>query len=553
MPTRDIQNGRPYPPISSGIAKAPGRLAILLLSAAGLLAQPPGPFRPGGNVPAGLPPTVPSKGPAWVYPAVAFIDSAGYIDGLVGINGTDCIHIDGTSGPCAGASSVPVFSWAEVPSGTLNGVNAVFTLLSIPNPAASLELFRNGILQKASGVDYTLSGLTVTFVAGAIPQAGDLLLATYQSGYAGGTPATCAANTVVAGPTSGAPALPTCRALVAGDIPGGGGGGVWGSITGTLSSQTDLNTALNAKEATANKDAASGYAGLTAGGLLKIAEAPTWNQNTTGTASNVTGVVAEANGGSGANNTPGAAGHVLRSNGAHYVDSAIQAGDVPTLNQSTTGNAATATNLAGGSVGQIPYQSAPSTTALLAGNTAATDQVLVSHGTGAAAQAPTLANAPALSAANMTSFPTLNQSTSGNAATATALASTPTLCGTGNAPTGVLANGNATGCAALGGTSFTYTSVTFSATPTFTFGGGTNTFKLTLTGNVTSSTVASSSAGQPATWVICQDGTGGRTFAWPANFFGAMTIGSTLSKCNTQAFTTDGANFYASSAGVINQ
>lgn len=48
-------------------------------------------------------------------------------------------------------------------------------------------------------------------------------------------------------------------------------------------------------------------------------------------------------------------------------------------------------------------------------------------------------------------FPTLNQSTSGNAATATALASAPTLCSTGQAPTGVLASGNATGCAAIGG------------------------------------------------------------------------------------------------------
>lgn len=71
---------------------------------------------------------------------------------------------------------------------------------------------------------------------------------------------------------------------------------------------------------------------------------PTFNQNTTGTASNVTGVVSEANGGTGVNNTVGAAGHVLRSNNTHYVDSAIQAGDVPTLNQNTTG---TASNLSG--------------------------------------------------------------------------------------------------------------------------------------------------------------------------------------------------------------
>lgn len=45
---------------------------------------------------------------------------------------------------------------------------------------------------------------------------------------------------------------------------------------------------------------------------------------------------------------------------------------------------------------------------------------------------------------------TLNQNTTGNAATATALAALPTLCSTGQAPTGVLANGNATGCAAIG-------------------------------------------------------------------------------------------------------
>ena len=46
--------------------------------------------------------------------------------------------------------------------------------------------------------------------------------------------------------------------------------------------------------------------------------------------------------------------------------------------------------------------------------------------------------------------PTLNQNTTGNAATATALAATPTLCPTGQAPTGIVASGNATGCAAVG-------------------------------------------------------------------------------------------------------
>lgn len=58
-----------------------------------------------------------------------------------------------------------------------------------------------------------------------------------------------AANRVYAGPSSGSAATPTFRALVAADIPAGVGGGAWGSITGTLSSQTDLQTALDAKAA----------------------------------------------------------------------------------------------------------------------------------------------------------------------------------------------------------------------------------------------------------------------------------------------------------------
>jgi hypothetical protein len=102
-------------------------------------------------------------------------------------------------------------------------------------------------------------------------------------------------------------------------------------------------------------------------------------------------------------------------------------------------------------------------------------------------------------------------------------------------------------------TLYTYNSVSFSATPAFTYGSGaTTTSKITLTGNVTSSTISGGSAGQLATFVICQDATGSRTFAWPSNFFGNMTIGATASKCNAQTFTFDGTNYYATSTGVTN-
>lgn len=52
--------------------------------------------------------------------------------------------------------------------------------------------------------------------------------------------------------------------------------------------------------------------------------------------------------------------------------------------------AATATNLAGGTIGVLPYQSAANTTVLLAANITTTPQFLTSTGTGAAGLAPTL-------------------------------------------------------------------------------------------------------------------------------------------------------------------
>ena len=109
---------------------------------------------------------------------------------------------------------------------------------------------------------------------------------------------------------------------------------------------------------------------------------------------------------------------------------AIAAGDVPTLNQSTTGNAATstssttATNIAGGLAGSIPYQTGANTTALLATGSG----VLVGGTT------PAWSTTPTLTGTNFTgvpysalsgTVPTWNQSTTGNAATST-LATTAT-------------------------------------------------------------------------------------------------------------------------------
>lgn len=74
-------------------------------------------------------------------------------------------------------------------------------------------------------------------------------------------------------------------------------------------------------------------------------------------------------------------GSYLRGNGADVVMSTIQAGDVPTLNQNTSGNATTATtatNIAGGVASQLPYQTGVGTTGFIANGTSG--QLLQSNG-----------------------------------------------------------------------------------------------------------------------------------------------------------------------------
>jgi len=72
------------------------------------------------------------------------------------------------------------FSDAEVPTGTINGVNAAFVFAHTPTPAGSLAFYKNGQQMIAGGVDYTLATATATFVAGSIPQTGDAVIGFYR-------------------------------------------------------------------------------------------------------------------------------------------------------------------------------------------------------------------------------------------------------------------------------------------------------------------------------------------------------------------------------------
>jgi len=115
------------------------------------------------------------KGPGFSNSRTAVISDTGQLEGALG-SATDCVRVDGSSSPC---SAVLIFVDHEVPGGLVDGSNTVFSLANAPSPAASLHLFRNGILQKL-GFDFTLNGSTVTFVSLAVPSQGDTILASYR-------------------------------------------------------------------------------------------------------------------------------------------------------------------------------------------------------------------------------------------------------------------------------------------------------------------------------------------------------------------------------------
>src|SRR6266403_3399991 len=76
----------------------------------------------------------------------------------------------------SGALTGSQFADAEVPSGAINGANGTFLLARVPNPAASLMLFLNRLLQ-IQGTDYTLVGSSISI---APPATGSTIIAWYR-------------------------------------------------------------------------------------------------------------------------------------------------------------------------------------------------------------------------------------------------------------------------------------------------------------------------------------------------------------------------------------
>lgn len=160
----------------------------------------------------------PMKGPGYAAGGTAIVDANGLMETATG-DPTDCVHVDGSSGPCG--ATEPSFVDADTLSGIVDGSNTAFGLSAVPDPASSLSVYRNGMMQKA-GLDYNLSGSAISFVTGATPQPGDTLLASYRTtGDDSEPPAPFTSTQVLCSGSGSAATNATLAVLGACSIPSG--------------------------------------------------------------------------------------------------------------------------------------------------------------------------------------------------------------------------------------------------------------------------------------------------------------------------------------------
>ena len=94
-----------------------------------------------------------------------------------GSNGQITISASGAG--YASSSKVVKMSWMETPTGTVDGLNMIFTLDHAPTPQPSLMLYVNGVLQsEGMAKDYVLSDNTITAVSA--PLDNSRITATYS-------------------------------------------------------------------------------------------------------------------------------------------------------------------------------------------------------------------------------------------------------------------------------------------------------------------------------------------------------------------------------------
>ncbi|MEO8097174.1 MAG: hypothetical protein ABI811_05690 [Acidobacteriota bacterium] len=229
----------------------------------------------------------PMRGVGYGLGRTAVINSSGQLDGAAG-SLSDCVHVDGSSGPCGsgGGSVVGSFADSEVPSGTVNSSNLTFVLTHPPDPPASLHLYRNGLLMRST-TDYTLSGNAVTFFVASTPQTGDLLLASYRFGDPGNPFGSLTASQVVCSDAGNSTSATTLTQLGTCTLPGGllGTGDRLeirvqmahiGSTTGFAGEVRVGNTTVLSRSASASEARLTGHTDFSVFGADQLWDTQSW-------------------------------------------------------------------------------------------------------------------------------------------------------------------------------------------------------------------------------------------------------------------------------------